>query len=129
MSQSTNSNVNFCGICHLSFDSMKDFLKNTLSSGHQKRTRDMIMDLDEAETASLPQPQPKPKSAPPPVSETRLALHKPKPKPIPKNIERKRERESVYDPEEDDYILVPKMVLPDFKRASPPALELKMGPI
>ena len=58
MFHSTNSNVNFCDICNLSFNSMKDFLKHTLSSDHQKRARDMIMDLDEAETASLPQTQP-----------------------------------------------------------------------
>ena len=67
------------------------------------------MDLDEAEMASPPQQQPKPKSAPPPVGETRHALHKPKPKPIPGNMER------VYDPEEHDYILVPKKVLPELK--------------
>ena len=115
MSHPMNSNVNFCDICNFSFNSMKDFLKHALSSGHQKITRDMIMDLDEAETAPPPQPQPKHKSAPPPVGEKRLALHKPKPKPITENMER------VYDPEEDDYILVPKKVLPELKRASPPA--------
>ena len=82
---STNGNVNFCDICNVSFNSMKDFQKQTLLSSHQKRTWDMIMDLDEAETASPPQPQPKPKSSPTPVSETRLAFHKPKPKPIPEN--------------------------------------------
>ena len=113
MSQPKNHNVNSCDICNLSFISMKDFLKHTLLSGHQKRTRDTIMDLDEVETALPPQQQPKPKSAPPPVGETRLALHKPKPKPIPENMER------VYDPEEDDYILVPNTVLRDLKRASP----------
>ena len=65
------------------------------------------MDLDEAEKASPPQP--KPKSTPPPVGETRPALLKPKPEPIPENMER------VYDPEEDDYILVPKKVLPELE--------------
>ena len=119
MSHSTNSNVNFCDICNLSFNSMKDFLNHTFSSGHLKRTRDLIMDLDEAETASPPQP--KPKSTTPLVCETRLALHKPKTKPIPENIER------VYDPEEDDYILVPKKVLPELKRASPQPHKQKLG--
>ena len=71
MSHSTNSNVNFCDICNLSFNSMKDFFKHTLLSSHQKRTRDMIMNLDEAETTSPPQPQPKRKSSPPPVGEKR----------------------------------------------------------
>ena len=73
----------------------------------------MIMDLDEAELASPPRQQPKPKSAPPSVGETRHALHKPKPKPIPENMER------VYDTEEDDYILVPKKVLPELKGLQP----------
>ena len=72
------------------------------------------MDLDEAETATSPQPQPKPKSSPTPVGETRLAFHKPKPKPIPENMER------VYDPEGDDYILVPKMVLPELETGAKP---------
>ena len=41
---------------------MKDFLKHTLSSGHQKRIRDMIMDLDKAETESRAKPKAQPKS-------------------------------------------------------------------
>ena len=41
---------NECVVCNLTFNSMKDFLKHTLSSGHQKGTRNMIVDLDEAET-------------------------------------------------------------------------------
>ena len=48
MSHSTNSNVNLCEICDLSFGSRKDFLKHTLTNQHQKRARDIIMDLDEA---------------------------------------------------------------------------------
>ena len=68
MSHPTNSNVNFCGVYNLSFDSMKDFLKHTLSSGHQKRTRDMIMDLDETETegplALVPETRAKPEVEP-----------------------------------------------------------------
>ena len=67
MSHSTNSNVNFYEICNLSFNSMKDFFKHTLLGSHKKRTRDMIMDLDEAETASPPQQQTKLKSTPTPV--------------------------------------------------------------
>ena len=118
MSHSTNSNLNFCDICNLSFNLMKGFLKHTLLSG-EKRTRDKIMDLDEAETASPPQPQPKPKSTPLPVGETRLALQQHKPKSMPNNMER------VYDPEEDDYILVPKKVVTEPKRASPPAPHTK----
>ena len=50
MSHSTNSNVNFCDTCNLSFNSIKVFLKHTFSSDHQNITRDMIMDLDETET-------------------------------------------------------------------------------
>ena len=54
---------NECVVCNLTFNSMKDFLKHTLSSGHQKRTRHLIMDLDEAETKGNPPlvPQTKPK--------------------------------------------------------------------
>ena len=114
MSTPTNSNVNFFDVCNLSFNSMKDFLEHNLLSSHQKRTREIIIDLDEAETASPPQPQPKPKSSPPPVGETRPVFHKPKP--IPENQER------VYDPEEDDYILVPKKVLPELKTRAKPKL-------
>ena len=54
MSHSTNSNVNLCDICDLSFGSRKDFLKHTLTNQHQKRARDIIMDLDEAETKTKP---------------------------------------------------------------------------
>ena len=54
MSRSTNSNVNLCDICYLSFGSRKDFLKHTLTNKHQKRARDIIMDLDEAETKTKP---------------------------------------------------------------------------
>ena len=38
-----------CFVCNLSFDSMKDFLKHTVSGEHQKRTREIMMDLTEAE--------------------------------------------------------------------------------
>ena len=54
MSHSTNSNVNLCDICDLSFGSRKDFLKHTLTNQHQKGARDIIMDLDEAETKTKP---------------------------------------------------------------------------
>ena len=54
MSRSTNSNVNICDICDLSFGSRKDFFKHTLTNQHQKRARDIIMDLDEAETKTKP---------------------------------------------------------------------------
>ena len=107
LSHSTNSYLNLCDICNFLFNSVKDFLTHTLLSSYQKRTRDMIMGLDEAETASPPQPQPKPNSSPPPLGETRPAFHKPKPKLILENMER------VYGPEEDYYILVPKKVLPE----------------
>ena len=45
---------NECVVCILTFNSMKDFLKHTLSSGHQKRTGNMIMDHDEVETKGYP---------------------------------------------------------------------------
>ena len=64
---------------------MKDFLKHTLSSGHQKRIRDMIMDLDKAETETRAKPKAQPKSetkgAPSLVPQTGI-------KPIPENMER-----------------------------------------
>ena len=72
------------------------------------------MDLDEAET-TLP-PQTKPKSTRPRVGESRHALHKHKPKPIPESMER------VYDPEEEDYILIPKKVLPELETRAKPKL-------
>ena len=53
--------VNFCDICNLSFGSRKNFLKHTLSSGYQKRAREMIMDLDEAETETRAKPKAEPK--------------------------------------------------------------------
>ena len=53
---------NECVVCNLNFSSMKDFLKHTLSSGHQKRTRHLIMDLDEAETKGNPPLVPKTKT-------------------------------------------------------------------
>ena len=45
---------NDCIVCNLSFNSMKDFLKQTLSSEHQKRAREKMMDLTEAETKGAP---------------------------------------------------------------------------
>ena len=111
-------------------NSRKELIKHTLTGKHQKRARETIMDLDEAERAS-PIPQPLPKGASPenmvrmydPDEDEYYLIPKPKPqpqlmikpKPIPENVER------VYDPDEDDYILVPKKVLPELKRASPPA--------
>ena len=59
MSCPANRNVNFCDICDSSFGSRKDFLKHTLTSRHQKRARDIIMDVDEAEDVSPTPPQPK----------------------------------------------------------------------
>ena len=87
MPHPTNSNVNFCDVCNSSFNSMNDFLKHTLSGSHQKKTRDMIIDLDEAERASRPPPQPGPKEASPTVGETRPTLNQPKPQPVPENME------------------------------------------
>ena len=55
-----------CVVCNLSFNSMKDFLKRTLSSENQERTREMNMGLDEAE---LMEPPPKAKRASP-IAET-----------------------------------------------------------
>ena len=43
-----------CVVCNLSFDSMKDFLKHTLSTEHQEKTREMFMDLAEAEPIEPP---------------------------------------------------------------------------
>ena len=45
----------------------------------------------------------------------------PQPIPIPENMER------VYDPEADNYILAPRVVLPEIKRASPQPPKLKRG--
>ena len=91
--------VNFCDICELFFDSRKELIKHTLTGKLQKRARETIMDLDEAEGASPIPPQPK--GASPFASQPMI-----KPQPINENMER------VYDPEEDDFILVPKKVLP-----------------
>ena len=79
MSNQANSivqRINFCDICNLSFCSRKDFLKQTLSSGHQKRARDMIMDLDEAERARplVSQTTAKSKRASPLVNQTEGTL-------------------------------------------------------
>ena len=52
----TNSrvqSVNFCDICDLSSGSRKDFLNHTLTSQHQKRARDVSLDLDEDEEVCL----------------------------------------------------------------------------
>ena len=125
MSHSTNSDVNFCDICNLSFNSIKDFLKHILLGSHQKRSRICLWTYDETEMVSTPQPQPKPKSTPPPIGETMPALHKPKPKGpsamVPQPMLEIMER--VYDPEEDYSIFVPKMVLPELEtRAKPPTV-------
>ena len=49
-------------VCNLSFNSMMDVLKRTLSREHQEKTRAMIMDLDEAKPI---EPPPKAKRSPP----------------------------------------------------------------
>ena len=76
---------NDCIVCTLSFNSMKDFLKHTLSGEHQKRAREIMMDLAEAET----------KGAPPLPTKT-----------IPKNMK------VVFDLEEEDYTFRNKKPLP-----------------
>ena len=43
-----------CVVCNLTFNSLKDFLKHTLSSGHRKRTGNVIMDHYKVETKGNP---------------------------------------------------------------------------
>ena len=76
-----------CVVCNLFFDSMKDFLKHTLSSEHQEIIREMIMEFDEADPI---EPPPKAKRASP-IDLT-----------IPENMVR------MYNPDEDEYFLIPK---------------------
>ena len=66
------------------------------------------MDLDEAERASPIPPQTK--GASPLASQAQPMIE---PKPRPENMER------VYDPEEDDFIVVPKKVLPHSTKLGP----------
>ena len=93
-----------CVVCNLSFDSMKDFLKHTLSSEHQEIIREMIMDLDEADPI---EPRPKAKKASP------IALT------IPENMVR------IYNPDEDEYFLIPK---PKLKLKITPKILLMLNP-
>ena len=68
------TSAKFCDICELFFDSMKKLIKHSLTGKRQKRARETIRDLEEAERASPIPPQPKAASPLAPNHNTRLNL-------------------------------------------------------
>ena len=101
MSHSTNSNVNFCDVCDLSFETKKDLYRHQSYDSKHKELLEKIFDSDDEALIDV---KPKAERFIPPSSQ-----------PIPENMER------VYDTEEY-YFLRPKP-----KKALPLAPKLRVS--
>ena len=88
MSHSTNSNVNFCDVCDLSFGTKKFFYRyQSYNSKHKELLEKMLGSDDEAPINAKPKAE---------------KVTTPSPQPIPENMER------VYNSEEEYYFHRPK---------------------
>ena len=89
MSHSTNSNVNFCDVCDLSFETTKNLYRHQSYDSKHKELLEKIFGSDDDEDPIDVEPKAE-------------RVIPPSPQSIPENMER------VYDSEEEYYFLRPK---------------------